>query len=92
MHEANNEMGLPPEPEKDEDPATSITFTGTEIDTEAMELRLPQEKLCSSHEVRTASLARKKGLQEAGTAVAYCFTITCLQGSESREDIPEVSD
>ncbi len=45
MHETSDELGLPPEPEKDEGPATSFTFTGIEIDSEAMELRLPQEKL-----------------------------------------------
>ncbi len=45
MHEVCSKLGLPAEPEKDEGPATSLTFLGIVIDTVAMELRLPQEKL-----------------------------------------------
>ncbi len=45
MHEVCSMLGLPAEPEKDEGPATSLTFLGIVIDTVAMELRLPQEKL-----------------------------------------------
>ena len=45
MHEICKEMGLPAEPEKDEGPATSITFLGMELDSMAMEIRLPREKL-----------------------------------------------
>ena len=45
MHESCVKMGLPSEPEKDEGPSTSITFTGIEIDSMAMEMRPPQEKL-----------------------------------------------
>lgn len=39
------ETGLPTEPEKDEGPATVISFLGMELDTQALEIRLPQEKL-----------------------------------------------
>ena len=45
MHEICKEVGMPIEPEKDEGPATTITFTGIELDSVALELRLPQEKL-----------------------------------------------
>ncbi len=45
MHETCARLGLPPEPEKDEGTATCITFLGIEIDTVAMELRLPKDKL-----------------------------------------------
>ena len=45
MHETCNETGFPYEPEKDEGPATTISFTGVELDSVAMELRLPLEKL-----------------------------------------------
>ena len=38
-------MGLPAEPEKDEGPATSISFLGIELDTVALEIHLPAEKL-----------------------------------------------
>ena len=45
MHETCEEVGLPAEPEKDEGPATSISFLGIELDTVALEIRLPAEKL-----------------------------------------------
>ena len=45
MHQTCARLGLPPEPEKDEGPATTISFTGIEIDSVAMELRLPGDKL-----------------------------------------------
>ncbi len=44
MHETCARLGLPPEPEKDECPATCTTFLGVEIDTVAMELCLSKDK------------------------------------------------
>ena len=45
MHDTCSELGLPTDPEKDEGPSSSLAFTGIEIDTVAMELRLPKQKL-----------------------------------------------
>ena len=45
MHEIREEVGMPTEPEEDEGPATTMTFTGIELASVALELRLPQEKL-----------------------------------------------
>ena len=45
IHETCTQLGLPPEPEKYEGPAKIISFTGIEIDSVAMELRLPEDKL-----------------------------------------------
>ena len=45
-----NELGVPVAGEKTEGPATSLTFLGIQIDTRAMQLRLPQEKL---HDLKT---------------------------------------
>ena len=45
MHDTCVMLGLPVEAEKDEGPATSITFLGIEIDSVATDIRLPQEKL-----------------------------------------------
>ncbi len=45
MHKVCTRLGLPPEPEKDEALATCLTFLGVEIDTVAMELWLPKDKL-----------------------------------------------
>ena len=39
------ELGLPIEEKKTEGPSTCITFLGIELDTVAMEMRLPQNKL-----------------------------------------------
>ncbi len=39
------EAGMPTEPEKDEGPATVLVFLGMELDSEKLEIRLPQEKL-----------------------------------------------
>lgn len=38
-------MEMPTKPDKCEGPATLITFLGLELDSEAHEVRLPQEKL-----------------------------------------------
>ncbi len=47
MHEICRQVGLPVEPDKDEGPATSITFLGLELDSIAQEIRLPEDKLTS---------------------------------------------
>ena len=57
MHKVCDEIGLPTEPEKNEGPSTSLAFTGIEIDSVAMELRLPAEKLARMK----AELASWKG-------------------------------
>ena len=54
MRETCEEVGLPTEPKKDEGPATSISFLGSELDTAAKEIRLPADKLTRSR----AKLAR----------------------------------
>ena len=45
MHRVCGEVAMPVEPEKDEGPASTISFLGLELDSMAMEVRLPQEKL-----------------------------------------------
>lgn len=57
MHDTCDTVGLPGEPEKDEGPATTISFLGMELDSVALEVRLPQEKL---HRMR-AELAKWRG-------------------------------
>ena len=44
MHSACERVGLPVEPEKDEGPATTLSFVGIELDSVALEVRLPLEK------------------------------------------------
>ena len=45
MHETCRELGVPVEEAKSEDPVSKLQFLGIELDSTAMELRLPQEKL-----------------------------------------------
>ena len=45
MHETCDEADMPIELEKNEGPATVITFLGLQLDTDKMEIRLPLEKL-----------------------------------------------
>lgn len=45
MKDVCEETGAPINPEKDEGPATTITFLGIELDTVKLEVRLPREKL-----------------------------------------------
>lgn len=44
-HDLLTSLGLPPAEEKTEGPATRLTVLGIEVDTEAIVLRLPNEKL-----------------------------------------------
>ncbi len=52
-------LGLPVAEEKLEGPCTSLTFLGVEIDTHAMELRLPQAKLRELQVLITSWQGRK---------------------------------
>ena len=61
MHRTCEEVGMPVEPEKDEGPATENTFLRLKLDTEKMEIRLPQEKLKRLKRVITGWGGRKAG-------------------------------
>ena len=53
------ELGLPVAPSKLEGPATCLSFLGIEIDSEKMEVRLPQEKLANLKELVASWLGRR---------------------------------
>ena len=53
------QLGIPMEPEKLEGPATCLTFLGIEIDTTALHLRLPADKLSRLQAVLQATLGRR---------------------------------
>ena len=59
MHRVCGEVAMPVEPEKDEGPASTISFLGLELDSMAMEVRLPQEKLRKLKTVRGTWRGRK---------------------------------
>ena len=52
-------MGIPIAQDKTEDPTICLTFLGIEIDTQAMELRLPAEKLARVRQTASEWLGRK---------------------------------
>ena len=60
MHAACDQMGLPVEPEKDDRPCTSLLFLDIELDSSAMEIRLPAEKLTRLRKELAGWRARKK--------------------------------
>lgn len=60
MHAACVQMGLPVEPDKNKGPTTALTFLGIELDSVAMEMRLPPEKLTRLQEELVVWRARKK--------------------------------
>ena len=66
MKEVCSETGLPVEPEKDEGPATRIGVLGIELDTEAMVVSLPPNKLAQLRTElaswRTRKVCRKRDL------------------------------
>ena len=57
--QAFHELGIPIEPEKSEGPATTLTVLGIEVDTVAMQLRLPADKLCRLQETTASWRGRK---------------------------------
>lgn len=92
-------LGVPLEPSKLEGPVTCLTFLGIEVDTVAMQLRLPEEKLlCLRAELREAvgrkAMSRRElqslaGLLQHATKVirpgrAFLRSIYALQSVGSR--------
>ncbi len=55
------EANLPIEPEKNEGPATTITFLGLELDSQKMEVRLPENKRTRLKEMLESWKGRKAG-------------------------------
>ena len=66
MHSLCEQLGLPVEPEKDEGPTTTLSFLGIELDSNAMEVRLPEQKLIRLHKLliswRSHKACKKRGL------------------------------
>ena len=53
------ELGIPLEPSKLEGPATCMTFLGIEVDTVALQLRLPMEKLSHLKAILQSTLGKR---------------------------------
>ena len=80
MHEACTRVGLPVEPKKDEGPATTY-FVGIEMDSVAMEILLPQNKLKWLKEELSTWRGRKA--YKKRVALTIWPPLPCMQSSES---------
>ena len=92
MHDTCVMLGLPVEAEKDEGPATSITFLGIEIDSVATEIRLPQEKLArlksELYSCRGRKACRKRDLLSLIGSLAHA----CKAVRAGRSFLPRLID
>lgn len=78
MHAVCERLGMPVEPEKDEGPASTVSFLGIELDTMALECRLPAEKLLHLRKELARWRVKKKS-KKKGTAFAHWHPVTRMQ-------------
>ena len=83
IHMACDQMGLSVEPDKDEDPASTLSFLGIELD---LEICLSPEKLTRLREEIATWRACKK-MPEERTSFTNRPTISCVQSGPVREII-----
>ena len=79
MHKICSETGLPLEPAKTEGPLFSLTFLGIELDSEKMEICLPQDKLAKALETldhwRDRKAAKKQDLLSLIGTLAHSIKV-----------------
>ena len=89
LFEVFADLGLPLALEKLEGPSPRVTFLGIEMDSIAMELRLPQKKISELKGLIRDWLrrrsCRKRELQSLGGKLQHA----CMQGGETRQVVPE---
>ena len=76
-------LGLPVAPHKTEGPSTCMPILGIEVDTQAMELRLPTDRDREA-EGDSTSMEDKTHLHEAGAGISYLLTEPFMQSGLSR--------
>ena len=79
------DLGLPIAEDKLEGPGTKLTFVGVEIDSEAMEIRLPQEKL--SDPEPADGVGRSQILLQERVGVLGRYPGSCLLRGETGKDV-----
>jgi len=84
------ELGVPIATHKTEGPSTTMTFLGIELDTVAMTLRLPREKVCRLQ--RDQSLVKEALLYQKRAAVTNWHAAACKLRGTARKDILEAID
>ena len=70
-------------------PTTCLTFLGIEVDTDLLELRLPQEKLQRVKQMVQEWMGHKAACKEKGAWVPLRSLATCSKGSVTRKEICE---
>ena len=77
--ETCEEVGFRVVPEKTEGPTTALTLLGVELDTERLELRLPQKKLLKLREL----VEKWRRLLQTGAPITGRLPEPCLQGDKT---------
>ena len=79
------ELGVPVATEKTVGPTTSLTFLGIEVDTNQLEIHLPQDKLLKIKEM----MSNWMGRQGAWAGIPTWPAAACSKGCLTREKICE---
>ena len=84
MHSACDRVGLPVKPEKDEGPTTILSFIGIELDSIALEIRLPRDKLQRLRETlgswREKKSCKKRELLSLIGLLSHACKVACGRG------------
>ena len=80
-------LGIPLAEDKLEDPATQLEYLGILLDLDALEARLPPDKL---QDIKTSPdpLVRQNSVQQARAPAPHRHTELCSQGCTSRSHLP----
>ena len=92
MHHTCHIAGAPVEEEKSEGPATTIPFLGIEIDSMAMELRLPQEKLTQLQRVLSQWRGKKVCLKRDLLSIIGSLSQACKVVKSGRAFVRHLID
>ena len=84
--------GTPLEQEKIEGPTTCLPFLGIELDTEAMEIRLPADKLLQLRETIREWIGRKAGRKRALLSLIGLLNHACKAVREGRSFLRRLID
>ena len=81
-------LGVPLEPSKLVRPVTCLTFLGIKIDTIALQIRLPEDKLINFRRELLQVVSKKSDLKES-TPIHYRSAPICNQGCTPWETISQ---
>ena len=82
-------LGVPLEPSKLVGPVTCLTFLGIEIDTMALQIRLPEDKLTNLRRELSQVVSKRVIDLKESTVIHYRSPPICNQSGTSRETISQ---